>query len=332
VVTSAAGERAWRPDVLLGDDFSVLPVADATLVRYNGPVTGPARGAVLHVHGYNDYFFQRHVAEAFAAQGYLFYAVDLRAAGRSLQSEQIPHFVTDLHEQAYGLALAAQRVRRDHPDLPLIMHAHSTGGLTTPLWANAFRDATGEEAGPDAIVLDSPFLALPGGWLARDIAGPLSEPIGRIRPAAILSRAPSGFTTLMAQRWDFDHWLKRPEGLPLRLGWLRAVQRGQHRIRAGLDLRIPVLVATSGASSADRGEDSLADSTDTVLDVEAVWNQAPRLGADVRLVKIDGGVHDLTLSEAEPRQRYFDTVFEWLDDHFPRDALSERSDALSERS
>jgi len=315
--TGDAANGPWRPDPLLGDGFSVLPVGDATLIRYDDFPDTP-RGAALHVHGYNDYFFQRHVAEEFAACGYRFYAVDLRAAGRSLRSDQIPHFVTDLREQAWGLALAAQQIRRDHPDLPLVVHAHSTGGLTTPLWAHAFRDATGVEAGPDAIVLDSPFLALPGGWLARDIAGPASEPIGRLRPAAVLSRAPSTFTTLMAERWEFDRSLKRPDGLPIRLGWLRAVQHGQHRVRAGLDLQIPVLVATSAASSHGRNVDEpLADSTDTVLDVAALWAQAPHLGTDVRLVKIDGGVHDLTLSEAEPRQRYFDTVFGWLDDHFP---------------
>jgi len=30
------------------------------------------RGAVLYVHGFIDYFFQRHMAERFVAEGYAF--------------------------------------------------------------------------------------------------------------------------------------------------------------------------------------------------------------------------------------------------------------------
>jgi len=320
VVTGEAGDAAWQPDVLLGDDFQTLPIGDATLVRSavvepvaDSVVESEPRGAVLHVHGYNDYFFQRHLAAAFAAHGYAFYAVDLRAAGRSLRPDQIPHFVTDLHQQAYGLARAAQQVRADHPDLPLIVHAHSTGGLTTPLWAHAFRDATGAAAAPDAMVLNAPFLALPGGLLARDVAGPATEPVGRFVPTASLPNSPSTFTTLMAERWDFDHNLKRPQGLPVRLGWLRAVQHGQHRVHAGLGLRAPILVATSAASSFGRDvDDPLASVTDTVLDVKAVREQAPRLGLRVDQLEVDGGVHDLSLSDDGPREAYFDAVFDWL--------------------
>ena len=42
------------------------------------------RQAVLHVHGFADYFFQTEFADWWAERGYDFYALDLRKYGRSL--------------------------------------------------------------------------------------------------------------------------------------------------------------------------------------------------------------------------------------------------------
>ena len=75
---------AWQSDRLLegfealeqrfADDYDGEVVA--TLVRLPVPAgRTAARGAVLYVHGFIDYFFQRHMAEHFAAAGYAFYAV-----------------------------------------------------------------------------------------------------------------------------------------------------------------------------------------------------------------------------------------------------------------
>ena len=56
----------------------------ATLIEAPRPTRDTGR-AVLYVHGYIDYFVQEHMAEAFAAHGYRFYAVELRKYGRSLR-------------------------------------------------------------------------------------------------------------------------------------------------------------------------------------------------------------------------------------------------------
>ena len=42
---------------------------------------------MLYVHGYNDYFFQKHAADFYTGLGISFYALDLRKPGRSL----LPH-------------------------------------------------------------------------------------------------------------------------------------------------------------------------------------------------------------------------------------------------
>jgi alpha-beta hydrolase superfamily lysophospholipase len=169
IVTAALN---WATDSLLREPFEQAELRAATLVRLRP--TGPPRAAVLHVHGYNDYFFQAHLARAFTDAGFAFYAVDLRTAGRSLRPGEIPHFVTDLQDQATDIAEAARTLRTLHPGLPLVVHAHSTGGLTASLWAHAHRNAGGTSAGPDALVLESPFFAFPAPVLTREVDCPWS--------------------------------------------------------------------------------------------------------------------------------------------------------------
>ena len=94
----------------------------------------PNGRAVLHVHGFADYFFHTEYARWWADRGYTFYAVDLRKYGRSLREHQTPHYVSDLHEYfaeidlAWWRITAARRAPRGHrvgaldgrPDRPAV--------------------------------------------------------------------------------------------------------------------------------------------------------------------------------------------------------------------
>ena len=54
------------------------------------PAEGAARGAVLHLHGFADYFFHTEYADWWAARGYAFYGLDLRKYGRSILDTRRP--------------------------------------------------------------------------------------------------------------------------------------------------------------------------------------------------------------------------------------------------
>lgn len=96
----------WVPDVLPGFEAATAAMPEdaegpvpVTLVRATGASerTGD-RPAVLHLHGYNDYFFQRHLARAWLDRGYEFFALDLRKCGRSWRPWQTPHYCSSLRE------------------------------------------------------------------------------------------------------------------------------------------------------------------------------------------------------------------------------------------
>lgn len=318
---------AWVPDALLGPRFetATLPLDPMdpdlviTLVR---PVERPEqpRAVLLHVHGYNDYFFQDHLAAAVGAAGMVLYAVDLRRSGRSLRAGQVPHLVADLREHAVDLSLAVAAVRAVQPDAPLVVHAHSTGALATVLWAHGLtRPGTvlrDPGATPDALVLDGPFLALRGSSFERFVSAGAGRALGRLAPLAVLRSSPSHYAWRLHEehggRWRFDEGLKRPGGLPARAAWLRAVVAGQDRVARGLEISVPVLVARSARSGPDRLTNPVADSEDTVLDVASMARVGRRLGPDVTELVVDGAVHDLTLSARVARETYLRAMLAWV--------------------
>ena len=284
---------------LEGDDDG--PVV-ATLVRRVQSVGAPARRcAVLYVHGYNDYFFQTHLAQRWEDEGYDFFAIDLRRCGRSWRPWQLAHFVDDLRDYRPELTEAAAWIRRSHD--VLVVNAHSTGGLTVSLWAHSLR----RKVAIDALVLNSPWFDLAAPWFDREVATRVLDVVGPLGPTYVLDAAPSAYAQRLhvagGGEWDYDVALKNPDGVPVRAAWLRAVRRGHRRLERGLAVRCPVLVCTSDRSGPEG---------DVVLDVEQIEARAEQVGDDVTLAKIPGGVHDLALSPEPAREQYFATVFDWL--------------------
>ena len=316
--TSRPGE--WHTDVL-GEGWSALTLelppdrfgpAVATLVRRDP--TGPrARRAVLHVHGFADYFFQRHLGDAFAAAGWEFYALDLRDYGRSIRPGREPEYTTDVSVYAQELDRAVDVLRAEH-DL-VVVHAHSAGGLIVPLWAD-------ERPGlVDALVLDSPWLDHNGNRFERGPLTAILDVVGRVAPhLKVRELAPYYGYALHAGtggEWDYDLAWKPHRGFPVRAGWVRSIRAGHRRVARGLHVAAPVLVVASDASGpGDHQHDALL-STDVIVDVRDIAARASGLGRDVTFVQLPGGAHDLSLSRSPVRERYVATVLDWLAERLP---------------
>jgi alpha-beta hydrolase superfamily lysophospholipase len=286
----------WQPDRLLPgfealelgfpDDYDGAVVA--TLVRLPG---GEApRGAVLYVHGYNDYFFQAHMAHRFAAEGFAFYALDLRKHGRSLRPHQRPNFCKRIDEYYGDLTRAIDAI-----GAPVLLAAHSTGGLVAALYAHE-----GERREDiSALWLNSPFFD----WRLPDWKRPqlhVAAAMGRFAP---FTKSPEalkrGYTdSLVAAGWEFDTALKPLEAFPVYLGWIAAICDAHAKVQKGLAIACPVLCMHS-------------DEADVVLDWRHMARYARTLGPDVTVLSFPGGLHDLVLSRAEIREEVFRQLFAW---------------------
>lgn len=289
-----------------------------------GPVTAtlvwrhaerPGGTAVLYVHGFNDYFFQTHLADFYVERGLHFYALDLRKYGRSLLAHQTPNFCTDLTEYYPELDEAVRIIREEHGHDRLLVNAHSTGGLITPLWAH-----DRQEAGlVDGMFLNSPFFDLNVPALMRRVGTPVTTRAAlrypyRALPLGVHDAYGASLHHSRNGEWDFDLAWKPLAGFPIRLGWLRAIRLGQHRLHRGLDIAAPVLVAASTRSYKRARWTEAAQRADSVLDVAHMVKWAPRVGPATTVVRVADGLHDLTLSVEASRKDLFIALDGWLRD------------------
>lgn len=311
--------RTWSDDAVL-PDFEVTtidlePEDDgplvATLVRRLAD-DAPSR-AVLYVHGFIDYFFQSHVADAFLAQGWDFYAIDLRRYGRSLRAGNRPNYCRDLAEYDEELTAAIDIIRLEDEHETLVVLGHSTGGLITSLYAD--RGARCDDIG--GLVLNSPFFGFSLPRLGRALL-PVAATIGRVLPFLVEPRAVSrhygeSLSTEHGGEWTFDERWKPVAGFPAYYGWLRAIRRAHARVREGLRVQCPVLVLHSSHSMLPTGAgDERHRTHDIVLDEAHMREVAPRLGRNVTVRAVEGGMHDLFLSREPVRTQALAEVFSWL--------------------
>ena len=288
----------------------------ATLVRRRADA--PSRRAVLYLHGFVDYFFQRHLADFYADLGFDFYALDLRKYGRSLRPHQTPNYVESLSDYFPEIDEAVRIVRDVDGHTTLLLNGHSTGGLIAALWADRARG----KGLVDGVFLNSPFMDLPEPLPMRKLGAGLARAL-RSRfpraklPAGVSDRYPRSIHRDHEGEWDFDLDWKPLGGFPVRAGWLAAVRRGQLRVRRGLDVDVPVLVMTSARSVRVTRKVLDVTGADAVLDVAPMARWAPMLGRHVTLVRIEGGLHDLVLSPEPVRARVFAELTRWTGGYLP---------------
>ena len=275
---------------------------------------------MLYLHGFVDYFFHTHVADAFAVHGYDFYALDLRKYGRSLLAGQTPYYSTDIAEYDEEIDAAIDIIRAEGHD-EVVAYGHSTGGLIFPLWANRRRG----KGLIQAMVLNSPFFDLNASDFERGFLTKLVDKVGRFAPRIIVSKLPSPYARALhtnnGGEWDFDPEWEEAGRVP---GAGRVAAHHPPRTRADRPRHRPGRTDPGGGvhrvrRRPARGRPNLPD-TDCVLNVEHMVTGAPadrparHGGADrVRAARPD------PVAAGGARQKFLDEMFDWLGATLPVD-------------
>lgn len=324
----------WVPDIL-GTPYScrTLELLDdeegpvvATLVR---KTRHNPRFILLYLHGRNDYFFQTELSETIDHSGGAFYALDLRKYGRSLRPWQTIGYIDDLSAYDEDISAALDLIRLDHPDLPLIVMGHSTGGLIAALWAYRHPGAC------TGLILNSAWLDLQKyASMKPALKGVLDRVAARSPHAPVIGAGSDTYSRSLSGGWEQSGfplperleayrddpavrgWVyapewKRPDSYPVPAAWLAAVIRGQEEIEKNAHIDCPVLSMTSTRSVLDEKWSPDVFSSDIVLDVNAIRKRAVNLSDCVTMARLPGK-HDLATSDPDVRADYYAIITRWL--------------------
>lgn len=277
-----------------------------------------AHGIILYVHGYNDYFFQKELAEKADSAGYAFFAIDLHYCGRSLMPGEARGDMRNMREffaeLDYAVELARVITKERADSLPMVLMGHSQGGLLAAFYA----DHRPEEKFA-ALVLNSPFFDFNFNWLVRNLAIPVVSKIAMYLPDFSIGSSGNPNYAYSLDKKYYGEWLyntewkseSRPEQF---LGWVRAIHKAQQELHRGFHINSPTLVMHGDCT--EKGEEWSENymHCDGVLDVEHIEKWAPKVGPNVKTETIAGGLHDLFLSRKAVRDEAYAKAFRFIDE------------------
>lgn len=290
------------------DDYEGRVIA--TLVRKKANHTTDK--AVLYIHGYIDYFFQKEMAEQFNLHGYDFYALDLRKYGRSKLPHQTFFNVHDLREYDAEISRALELIEQESHH-QVLLAGHSTGGLIATLYAAHYR----QNSLIKALWVNSPFYEFNLSLAEKKLGIPLLSQVGRVLPRQPFpSKLNRWYVTSLHQslkgEWDFDlNW--KPVSAPtVLLSFVRAIHSAQKEIHKGVYIDIPVLVMHSHQTKNPKRWHKSVTQSDVILNVKDIRKYAKKIKGDVTIQSIHNGVHDLVLSAPAVREAVYQKLFQWL--------------------
>lgn len=303
------GESYQQLTLNLADDYDGKVVA--TLIRKKAAIQ--TQKAVLYIHGFADYFFQKEMADQFNQQGYDFYALDLRKYGRSKLPHQKLFYVRDLLEYEEEIHKALEIIQQENHS-QLLLAGHSTGGLIATLYAAHHPDHKLIKA----LWANSPFYDFYKNKIEKTVGIPLLSKVGKYLPSV---KIPGGLNPWYTPslhinfygEWDFNlAW--KPEDLPVvHLCFIRAIHQAQKEIHKGIRLNVPTLIMHSHKSTQPRKWGLEAQQNDIILNVNDMIRNAKKMRGDVQTLAIKNGLHDLILSAPEVRKNVYKELFLWLD-------------------
>lgn len=269
------------------------------------------RKAILYLHGYLDYFFQEHLGEAFNARAFDFYALDLRKYGRSLLAHQHPNYCRSISEYYEEIDTAIRQISRSSNGEVYLM-GHSTGGLIASNYMNYGK----EKDLVKALLLNSPFLGFNLNRPVKTIIKVAARPIAAMFPYARVKGALSPAYVKSIHKdfhgiWNFNLDWKPLEGFATYFAWLAAIEKAHQSLKRS-NIKVPILILHSHASSKYSDFKEEAMRKDIVLDVDDIKRIGAKLGSNVSLLEIENAKHDVFLSNSLVRTEAFKEMFKWL--------------------
>lgn len=311
--------QTYQPDIL-GNGFEQLTINQPD--DYEGKVTctvirkkaeTSTQKAVLYVHGFNDYFFQAELANWYNANGYHFYAVDLRKYGRSILPNHKMNNVRDLKEYFADLDTALQLIQAEG-NTTVLLNGHSTGGLICTYYAQQHPDSPLFHG----MFLNSPFFEFNESKFKRKFGVPFITKRALKKPDKLKK---GGFTKWYGHslhssehgQWDYNLAWKPHIAPSVNYGWIRAIHMTQLAVRSGDEITVPVIVIFSMKSVYPKKWSDELYEGDAILNVIDIQRISKSLNCkSINTIQMDGLLHDVVLSPHEVKVDMYNRLGNWL--------------------
>lgn len=311
--------RTWETDIL-GDKYEMTSIVMPD--DYSGPVIATVvrrlcedsvDKAVLYIHGYNDYFFQKELGNEFNVHGYNFYAVDLRKYGRSILEKQQLFEARDLREYFADIDSALSIIKEDG-NKDVVLMGHSTGGLISSYY---MVNGGENKSDVDALILNSPFMDMNLSKVLEEYVLSVVVAISEYFPRISITQGSNDAyaQSLLKQyhgEWEYNTEWKLPLSPAITSGWLGAIDNAQNELQKGVNIGVPILLMRSSKSVYGGAWSPEFNNGDSVLDVNEISCYGRKLGDNVKELVVKDGLHDIILSRKEVRAATYDYIFNWL--------------------
>lgn len=294
--------------ILQNDDYEGKVVCTLIRKKSNTQTTK----AVLYIHGFNDYFFQQEMANNYIANGFDFYALDLRKYGRSHRPNQKLNNVRDLSEYDEDINQALQQIEAEKHTF-VLLSGHSTGGLIVSLYAHKNPQNTLIKG----VFVNSPFYAFNKSQFFKKRVIPMASFLGSKFPKWNIR---GGFSDLYGRslhknkhgEWEYKLKWKPIVVKSISLSFIHAIHKAQKLVHKGLFLKVPILVMHSDKSIYEQKYSKRLHTGDAILNVADIRQYAEKIKGIVSIVSIQNGLHDLVLSAKPVREEVYKELFVWV--------------------
>ncbi|MGI9526476.1 MAG: alpha/beta hydrolase [Weeksellaceae bacterium] len=267
--------------------------------------------AVLYIHGFNDYYFQKELAEWFNNNDFDFYAVDLRKYGRSWQPHQKLNNVRNLREYDEEIRKGIQTIQQEGHN-EIILMGHSTGGLILTNFVSRYHNPSIK-----GIILNSPFYDFNLEGFKRNIIIPIGAWVGKFAPNM---KTAGGFNELYGKglhkdydgEWDYNLAWKPHVPPKINLGFIRAIYTAQNEVREGVKSPYPILIMHSDKSTYPKRMNEDVFNSDIILNIEHIKKGGTHIEGSVKDMTIKDGIHDLILSRNEVRKVVYSEMHNFI--------------------
>lgn len=311
--------RKWNVDIL-GNDFKYTTIEQpddysgkviSTIIKKEPIIKGDR--AILYIHGYNDYFFQKEMADTFTAHGYNFYAIDLRKYGRSILKDQTKFEARSLDEYFQDID-SSLYILKEEGISNVILMGHSTGGLISSYYLSSKKD---HEGIIKTLILNSPFLEFNLNSFQKEYLVPLVSSFSGVFPnISIPQNSNDAYAQSLLRNyhgeWDYNTSWKLPLSPDVTSGWIGAIYKAQRKLQIDANINIPILLMRSDRSIYGEQWTSDFNRGDAVLNVDDISKYGRKLGSNVNEVVVKEGLHDLVLSHKPIRDALYKYILNWL--------------------